>query len=172
MIIFSYRRYDFCWHNFLVSFNNCFGWRFINNTDFWVQNTLVMIFFYYQTYNKYIHYSSRFAVHLRPSWTKWKPKNNHYCPIHLSGQNNFCPGQNQNCLGQNIFCPEQKILYKKFFISDELYEKWLFSFGQKFLSGTKNILSGTKVILSRTKNILFRQMDRALVLFTQRKHLK
>ena len=47
------------------------------------------------------------------------------CLIHLSRQNDFCPGQNQNCLRQNIFCPEQKILYmdKKFIISDELYEK-------------------------------------------------
>ena len=47
------------------------------------------------------------------------------CPIHLSRQNDFCPGQNQNCLRQNIFCPEQKILYrdKKYIISDELYEK-------------------------------------------------
>ena len=87
------------------------------------------------------------------------------CPIHLSRQNDFCPGQNQNCLRQNIFCPEQKILYmdKKFIISDELYEKWLFSFGQNFLSWTKMILFRTIFILSWTKIILSEQMDRALL---------
>ena len=70
------------------------------------------------------------------------------CPIHLSRQNDFCPRQNQNCLRQNIFCPEQKILYmdKKFIISDELYEKWLFSFGQNFLSWTKMIMSSAPSI--------------------------
>ena len=54
---------------------------------------------------------------------------------------------------------------KKFIISDELYEKWLFSFEQNFLSWTKMILSRTIFILSWTKIILSEQMYRALEKF-------
>ena len=87
------------------------------------------------------------------------------CPVHLLGQNYFCPGQNENCPGQNHFCPGQKILSeaKKSFFIQFITNDELFIHVQNFLFRTKNILSETILILSRTKIILSGQMDWALV---------
>ena len=86
------------------------------------------------------------------------------CPVHLLGQNYFCPGQNENCPGQNHFCPGQKILSeaKKSFFIQFITNDELFIHVQNFLFRTKNILSETILILSRTKIILSGQMDWAL----------
>ena len=92
-------------------------------------------------------------------FTKWA-----LCPVHLIGQNYFCPGQNENCPGQNHFCPGQKILSeaKKSFFIQFITNDELFIHVQNFLFRTKNILSETILILSRTKTILSGQMDWAL----------
>ena len=88
-------------------------------------------------------------------------RNTNKCPVHLLGQNYFCPGQNENCPGQNHFCPGQKILSeaKKSFFIQFITNDELFIHVQNFLFRTKNILSETILILSRTKIILSGQMD-------------
>ena len=72
-------------------------------------------------------------------------------PVHLLGQNHFCPGQ-------KILLEAKKSFFIEFITNDELFIDV-----QNFLLRTKNILFETILILYRTKIILSGYMDWALV---------